>query len=153
MKELVNIDARNRIMNIEEKIFNAPNAISDFPLTHSFADGMYVREISVPKGFLVATKIHKKEHPCFVLKGKCLVLSEDGVKMVTAPHSMITKAGTKRIVFVLEDTIWATVHKTDHTDLDEIEDEVIAKNFDDLDNVIDVKTIDIFIGAINEGIV
>ena len=32
------------------------------PLNHTFAGGCYVREISMPKGQLISTGIHKKEH-------------------------------------------------------------------------------------------
>jgi len=133
-------DIRKKILGVEATIRNMPGSLGEdpFPLKHTFADGMYVREISVPRGFLVVTKIHKLDHPCFVLKGDCSVLTEEGVKRIKAPYHMITKAGTKRIVYVHEDTVWVTVHKTDHKDLEKIEEEIIAKTFDDL-NIIDVE--------------
>jgi len=102
-------------------------------LTHSFADGMYIRELFVPKGFFVITKIHKLSHPCFVLRGECSVLTEEGASRRKAPYYMITPSGTKRVVYVHEDTVWVTVHRTMKTDLGMIEDEVIAKTFEDID--------------------
>lgn len=156
-KPVRNFNIRNRVIEIEKALMDMPGRImgKNFPLKHSFADGMYVREIFVPKNYLVVTKIHKHSHPCFVLKGKCIVLSEEGVKIITAPFSMITPAGTKRVVYVLEDTIWATVHKTYETDLDEIEKEVIASSFDEIDNIIDIKKEDIklFIDTVSERII
>jgi hypothetical protein len=124
---------RSKITSLETKIRERPEAIigDAFPLRHTFADGMYVREISVPKGYLVVTKIHKLSHPCFVLKGDCTVLTEDGPKRIKAPYHMITPAGTKRIVYVHEDTVWVTVHKTNETELDKIEEEIILPKFED----------------------
>jgi hypothetical protein len=140
---------RQGMMQIESAMLNTPGALvgDAFPLKHQFAEGMYVREISVPKGYFVMTKIHKMSHPCFILKGRCSVLQEDGIKRVKAPYYMITKAGTKRLVYVHEDTVWVTVHKTNETDLDKIEEEVIAKTFDELPD--EVKTME-FIEHIKE---
>jgi hypothetical protein len=150
LTQLANLNYRTKIMNLEEAMLKSPGSVREFPLKHSFADGMYVREISVPKGYIVVTKIHKYSHPCFILKGKCLVLSENGIKTVTCPHSMITPAGTKRIVYVIEDTIWATVHKTNETDLDLIEKEVIAANFDDFDKMITKEEVKLFMDIASE---
>lgn len=44
---------------------------------------------------------------------------------------MISAPGTKRAVIALEDTTWITVHVTNETDLEKIEDYVIAKTYDD----------------------
>ena len=38
------------------------------PLTHSFSSGIYVREIFIPAGMFVVGKIHKHDHPNFLLK-------------------------------------------------------------------------------------
>lgn len=113
-----------------------PGAIrgDDYPLKHSFADGCYIREMSAPAGHLIITKIHKITHPYFILKGECSILTEEGVKRIKAPYHGITLAGTKRVVFVHEDTIWVTVHVTKQTNLEKIEEEVIAKTFDEIPN-------------------
>lgn len=101
------------------------------PLKHSFGDGIYVREIFNPKGALIITKIHKKTHPFFLLKGKMWIVTEKGIKLVKAPYQGMTKAGTKRAIYAIEDVIFITVHVTENTDLDEIEDEIISKNFEE----------------------
>ena len=134
------IDIRNKILEVEKTISEMPGAMigdspeyqKHCPLKHTFAGGMYIREIFLPKGMLFVTKIHKLDHPFFILKGDCSVLTEDGVSRFIGPYSGITKAGTKRILLANEDTVWITVHKTDKTDLKEIEEEVIAKTFDEI---------------------
>ncbi len=128
---------RNKIVDFEDKLINSSVALSQKeiqeknPVKHSFADGCYVREIFNPAGELLVTKIHKKEHPFFLMKGKMSILTEDGVKHIQAPHHGITKPGTKRIIYTHTDCVFITVHATDKTDVAEIENEVIAKDFND----------------------
>ena len=101
------------------------------PVKHTFADSCYVREIFNPAGQLIVTKIHKKEHPFFLMKGKMSILTENGVVELEAPHHGITKPGTKRIIYTHTDCVFITVHGTDKKTPEEAEEEVIAKNFDD----------------------
>lgn len=82
------------------------------PLIHRFCKGMYLREVTVPAGTLITTKIHKQEHPFTVSKGKCLVCNDGGEWIeVAAPYTGITKPGTRRVVFVVEDCVWTTYHR------------------------------------------
>ena len=125
----------NKMLEFESVLGSMPGAkFGDdaCPLKHTFADGLYIREMRAPKGMLNVSKIHKKTHPYFILKGEYSVLTENGLVRVKAPHFGITKAGTKRIVYFHQDTIWITVHATEETDLQKIEDEIIAENFDEL---------------------
>lgn len=104
------------------------------PLKHRFADGIYVRDIFFPKGMLVVGKIHRHAHPNFLMSGEVTVVSEaHGKQRFKAPHSWVSEPGTKRIIYAHEDSLWITVHATDETDLVKIEEELIAKSFDELD--------------------
>ena len=130
---------RDGIMKVQENLENHPNGLTGEaleklnPLKHSFADGCYIREIFNPKGELLVTKIHKVSHPFFLMKGDMTILMEDGIKRIKAPHYGITSAGTKRIIYCHEDCIFVTVHATELTDIAKIEEEVIAKDFDEFD--------------------
>lgn len=101
------------------------------PVKNSFADGCYIREIFNPANELLVTKIHKKEHPFFLMKGEMSVLTDEGIIHLKAPHHGITKVGTKRIIYTHTDCVFVTVHATELTDVKEIEEEVIAKDFQD----------------------
>lgn len=102
-------------------------------LKHTFAPGVYAREVFLPKGIVVVGKIHKHEHLNFISKGKVTVFTEaGGEEVLEAPLTMVSPAGTKRLVIAHEDTIWTTVHLTSETDLDRIEDVTIAKNYAEL---------------------
>jgi len=103
-------------------------------LQHQFINGLYVRMVHMPAGMVVTTKIHKVRHPYFVMTGKCRIMTEEGVVEVHAPYQGVTEPGTKRLIHVLEDCIWYTVHATDKTTPEEVEDEVIAKDFTELEN-------------------
>jgi hypothetical protein len=127
---------RADILKLEETIKQMPGALigdnSACPLTHSFADGMYVREIFIPKGMLLVGKIHKKSNPVFVMSGDISIFSEEGTKRFKAPCYLISQPGAKRVGYAHEDTVWVEVLATNETDLDKIEEEVIASSYEQL---------------------
>ncbi len=127
---------RKDIMEFESMLREHPDAfVGDnisCPLKHSFADGIYVREITIPAGMILTGKVHKHAHPNFLLKGEVEVFTESGgSERLIAPCSMISKAGTKRIVHTLTQVVWTTVHHNPNniTDIDKLEDIVIAKDY------------------------
>lgn len=130
-------ETRKKIADFENILKSVPGAktgdMDECPLTHKFADGIYVREIFIPKGTVVVGKIHKHSHPNFLMKGEVTVVTENGgTERLKAPLSMISKAGTKRVVIAHEDSIWITVHVTKSKNLKKIEKQVIAKTYDDV---------------------
>ena len=103
------------------------------PVQHHFAPGAYGREMTLPAGLVVVGKIHKHAHINVISKGRVQVFTEqDGVLELAAPCTFVSSPGTKRVVHVLEETVWTTVHVTDKTDLAEIEREVIATYFSEV---------------------
>ena len=131
-----NTAVRDFIMAAESKIAQMPDAMfgdEACPLKHTFVDGAYVREIFMRKGLLLTSKIHKVTHPYFILKGDVSVLTEEGVVRIKGPYSGVTKAGTKRLLYIHEDTTWITVHVTKEKDLKKIEEEIIASDFTEID--------------------
>lgn len=124
---------QDKIMEFESVLSKMPNATfgdDACPLKHTFVDGAYVREIRMPKGMLLTSKIHKIQHPYFILEGECSVLTDKGTVRIKAPYYGITEPTTKRILYMWEDTVWVTVHVTKERDLKKIEEQIIAKNFD-----------------------
>ena len=124
--------ARNKIMNLQSCLeVMAETDPVDCPLVHHFAPGLYAREILLPKDSLVVGKIHKHSHVNNISKGSVIVYTEFGMEEYHAPCQFISKPGTKRAVYALEDTVWTTYHPTNETDLEIIEEQVIAKSFDE----------------------
>ena len=77
---------------------------------HHFADGLYAREITIRAGTILTGKVHSTEHLNIVSAGRIAVWTEDGMKIVAAPCTLISRPGTKRVGFALEDTVWTTIH-------------------------------------------
>lgn len=100
----------------------------EMPLRHFFAPGVYAREVTMFKGTMVTGKIHKHQHICIISKGDVSILTDDGVKRIQAPYTMISPPGCKRVLYIHEDTVWTTIHVTEETDLQKLEDEFVAKD-------------------------
>jgi hypothetical protein len=100
------------------------------PVTHKFTPNLYTREIFMPKNTLVTSLLHLTTHPFFILQGDVSVWYHDvPVQRYKAPYSGITKAGTRRLLYTHEDTIWAACFVTTLTDPEEIAEEIMAHDF------------------------
>ena len=118
------VHAPGALLALEAALRELPQA--DLPTEHYFADGMYCRVVTRAAGVLIVGKVHKREHFYMVVKGAVAVV-QDGAerKVYTAPAIIVSKAGTKRAVVALENSVCLTVHRTDKTDLDELEAELV----------------------------
>jgi hypothetical protein len=116
-----------RVNELERVIADmAETSPVDMPVTHRFTPGLYSREIFMPKGALLTSRIHQTEHMYAVLTGVAHVWTDDeGVVTITAPFIGVTKAGTRRVLFIQEDCRWATFHPTKETNIEQIEAELI----------------------------
>ena len=91
---------RENISDLEKAILESSGGMSGEllnkvnPVKHTFAGGCYVREIYNPANELIVTKIHKKEHPFFLMKGEMSILTEEGIQHIKAPYQGVTKPGT-----------------------------------------------------------
>lgn len=93
----------------------------DCPLKHRFTPGLYTREIFMPAGTVVVSRVHKTEHPFVISMGRVQVWSaEHGTQELAAPYCGITRPGTRRVLVIYEDCIWTTFHPTRETDLDKL---------------------------------
>ena len=130
-----------KIANTEKTVVEGMEEIKNFlmdptteqtelPLKHSFAPGVYAREMEIPAGTLLIGKIHKHRHHNFLMKGSIIVLTEtNGVEVLQAPLMIVWDEGTQRIGYAVTDTIWTTIHenKDNSEDLDVIEQRTVVK--------------------------
>ena len=121
---------QEKVSRLSAAMAEMPQA--DVPVTHRYLDGIYVREVLMRKGLIVVGKIHKQEHIAIISKGKATVLTEDGLKVIEAPCTFKSPPGVRRALYIHEDMVWTTIHRTDETDLDAIEAQLIAKDFKEL---------------------
>lgn len=111
----------------EAQIAKLPNI--ECPVKHHFFPGLYVREILLPKGAILTSKIHNTEHPYLITSGKVCVYIDGGkTEELTGPHFGTTYPGTRRMIYAFEDTIWFTFHPTNKTTPEEVEEEIIMKH-------------------------
>jgi len=108
-KKIENIKPSWESINTFEQFLFTKNQI-EIETTHHFCDGIYAREIFIPKGVVLTGKVHKTEHLNIIAKGKIKVLTNKGIKEITAPCTMVSSSGTKRVGHALEDTVWITIH-------------------------------------------
>lgn len=140
------VSFREKVMIVENGMKKAiedgevESTLEDCLLTHHFTPKddkygchTYAREMLIPKGTIIIGKIHRHQHLNFIMKGQVSVATEFGKKYFTAPCIFVSEVGLKRAVYAEEDTIWVTVHLTEHTgeeNLNKIEEEVIAPSYD-----------------------
>lgn len=128
-------DEVNRSMDaLEVALLNHFPSI-DCPLKHDFGEHIYMRQIIMPKGARVTSKIHKHRHPYFVLYGKAKVwIDGKGWEEIEAPHYGMTEPGTRRLLIILEDMLWITVHHnpTNTQNLEELEEWIIEPHTNNL---------------------
>jgi hypothetical protein len=124
------LSPREKILSIEGLIAELPQ--HEFKVIHHFAPGLYAREIHIPKGYILTGKIHRYAHLNTVSKGEIAVYTEDGPKRIKAPATFMSPPGTKRVGYAIRATVWTTYHPTEETDVDLIEQQVIAPSFESL---------------------
>ena len=101
------------------------------PLLHDFAPGVYNRTMFMPKGTFVIGKTHKTKHFNVVLTGVAKVMIDGEIEEIRAPHMFVSEAGVKKVLYILEDMTWMTIHPTEKTDLDELEKELVYSQEDE----------------------
>ena len=125
---------KESLLQIEGSVLSGTEGMNEiFPVKHHLEDGLYTREIFMPKGSLVVSFIHKQNHPSFFLSGEMSVLSDTGdIKKIKAPMKVMTETGTQRVAYMHEDCVWVCVYKTDKKTIEEAEKDVYTEDYNDL---------------------
>lgn len=118
------LTTREKVNAFEAEMKKQPQV--ELETKHYFSKGVYAREITIPKGVILTGHIHKYQNLNIISKGKIEVLVGDELQIIEAPATIVSPPGTKRIARALEDTVWTTIHGTDETNIDKIENEFIA---------------------------
>lgn len=99
----------------------APGFLTD----HLFAGGMYCRKMFIPAGTTIVSKVHKTEHFFVGCCGELRVVGQSASYTLRAGDVVVSPIGTKRAVLAITDVVCLTVHRTDRTTLDGLEDEMV----------------------------
>lgn len=127
---------RTAILSLESSMKMQPGySEGDGPckITHYFSPGVYAREMWMPAGCLITGKIHKTAHLNVLSQGRVTVSNQGESITHEAPYTFISPVGTKRAIYAHEDSTWTTIHPTDLETPEEVEAEIIADTFEELD--------------------
>jgi hypothetical protein len=85
----------------------------DCPVEHHFAPGVYLRQITMPAGSVIVGHMHKTEHINNIVSGSALVALNGIPSLIQGPCAFNSLAYTRKVLLVLEDMVWQTVHPID----------------------------------------
>lgn len=120
---LVTQVSKEQIERLQSEMAAMPQA--ELVTEHSFSPGMYLRKVFRKAGTLIVGKVHKEPHFFLCAKGEIIAWTETGMRHLYAGDVVESKPGTKRVTLAVTDAIGITIHRTDKTDLDDIEAELI----------------------------
>lgn len=113
-----------------------PDALHDYPTEHYFSNGMYCRKATFPANRVIVGAVHKEEHLFILASGQAKVWTEQGESILNSGDVVCGGAGVKRVVLTISECIGINVFRTDSTDLDEIEKQIIE---DDPTSLFDIR--------------
>lgn len=127
---MANLKKRGNIFKLQQEMLKREQA--EIPIRHYHANGFYAREMTMPAGCILVGKIHKSEHICIISKGQVTVVSEEFEGILEAPYTYVSKPGAKRALVSHTEVVWTTIHKTDETNLENLEKQLIAESYQTL---------------------
>lgn len=124
----------NVIASKREAIYRAEKAMLSLPqidlkAQHYFAEGLCARELFMPKGSFVTGRIHVKEHLVVIPFGDVLVSTDEGTERIVGPITFVGKPGSKRALFMYEDTLWIAIHASDVKTQEEAENTLVTNDY------------------------
>lgn len=96
---------------------------------HYFPEGLCARELFMPKGSVVTGKIHVKEHLVVIPYGDVTVATNDGLERYIGPVTFVGKPGSKRALYMHEDTLWIAVHASNAKTQEEAEATLVTNDY------------------------
>ena len=130
---LNNVDDKNIVGNSGEIVRS-----DEFELKHTFADGIYIRQMEMKKDSVVVGAIHNHLHVWFLLTGHITVTTESSTEDYISPCYVVSTPGVTRVIYANEESIFVNVHKnpTNTKNLDELEAEIVSINYKEYEKYI-----------------
>ncbi len=154
LKNEVSKNSRKKILDLEKSLINIADGINVegdgehvvteskiAPIKHTFADGIYVRQMDMKADSVVVGAIHKHLHVWFLLTGHVTIATEDTTEDYIAPCYVVSTPGVKRVILANEDSIFVNIHKnpSNTKDLNVLEKEIVALNYKEYKEYINKK--------------
>lgn len=109
------------VRRLEGCLLQAPQV--DLSTTNVIHGRMCARTIFVPADTVLTGALTNIDNVCIV-QGDISVTTDAGVQRLTGYNVLTAKAGAKRVGYAHADTWWTTIHHTDLTDVEAIEEEM-----------------------------
>ena len=106
--QIVVSPSRKTVERLESYLKQFPQ--HEIKAEHRFAEGVYIRQITIPAGVIATGAACKQEHLSVMVRGRMHVLADGAMQELSGFHQWIAPAGVKRVGVALEDTVWFTVH-------------------------------------------
>ena len=150
-KNKVSTNSRDKILGLENALISIADGINVegdgkrimteskiAPIKHTFADGVYIRQMDMVEGSAVVGAIHKHLHVWFLLTGHVTVATENTTEDYVAPCYVVSTPGVKRVILANEDSIFVNVHKnpSNTQNIDELEKEIVSLNYEEYEEYI-----------------
>tara|TARA_R110001606_G_C14874590_1_gene590358 strand:+ start:28 stop:432 length:405 start_codon:yes stop_codon:yes gene_type:complete len=102
----------------------------EIPITHDFADQIYLRQMNMSKDQFVMGAFHNHKHIWFLMTGRVSIKSNDEVVEHIAPCYTVSTPGIQRFIYAHEDSIFINIHKNpdNTTDIEELEKRIVSLN-------------------------
>ena len=150
MKKDIVLKNREQIQKIQDILVSQADGVniegdgkhivhsSNFPLKHTFADSIYVRQMDMKAGSMVVGAIHNHLHVWFLLTGRLAVVTEKTIEEFIAPCYVLAEPGSKRVIYAMEESIFVNVHKNPKNieDINKLESEIVSKTFEEYEQYI-----------------
>jgi hypothetical protein len=122
MGQIANIDdcALEQIKSLEDYCLTLPQV--DIKTIERFIGSMYCREIIIPKGVTLTSRVYKRGYVDIMLSGDITISDTNGVYRLTGLNILEGPAGRKRAGYAHEETRWLTVHDMFDINKNPIED-------------------------------
>ncbi len=131
VKNADSFNCRAAIFRLEDYIKSIPgNGIEASGITHvhHFAPGIYAKEMIVPADVYITGMVHKTEHISIFLEGRMIVTEGEGnSREISAPIVELGRPGIKRVGYTVEPVRWITIHATNETDIETL-DQMLLTN-------------------------
>jgi len=150
MKKEITLSRREEIQSLQDVLISQADGKNiegdgnnivcsdNFPMKHTFADGIYIRQMDMETGSMVVGAIHNHLHVWFLLTGHLAVATEESIEEFVAPCYVLATPGAKRVIYAMEDSIFVNIHKNPENikDIKKLEDEIVSLTFKDYEEYI-----------------
>ena len=150
MKKNITLSKREEIQSLQDMLVSQADGENiegdgkniihskNFPLKHTFADGIYIRQMDMKAGSMVIGAIHNHLHAWFLLTGNLTVVTEESVEEFVAPCYVLATPGAKRVIYAMENSIFVNIHKNPKNikNIKKLEDEIVSLTFEEYEEYI-----------------